>query len=133
MAKNKSRQTPLSLDQQTGRWCAKLGRKMLKSGNSDGHKFRFTSDERESIRRKQRIQELWDSLVTTRGADAAWDEISLEIAKSIADGNSQFVVRRRVIDQRDGVPVYEAADQYARYVQVLTSVENGGAGKGCSG
>lgn len=122
MGKNKSRQTSLSFDQQTGRWCAKLGRKILNSGKSDGHKFRFTSDDRESNRRKQRIQELWDSLVTTRGAEAAWDEISLEIAKSIADGNSQFVVRRRVIDHREGVPVYEAADQYARYVQGLAAI-----------
>ena len=34
----------MSLDKATGRWCAKLGRKRTKSGKTDGHKFRFTSE-----------------------------------------------------------------------------------------
>ena len=42
----------MSLDKATGRWQAKLGRKKTKSGKSDGHKFRFSADKKESERRK---------------------------------------------------------------------------------
>ena len=45
----------MSFDKATGRWCAKLGRKKTKSDKIDGHKFRFTSDVKESERRKLRI------------------------------------------------------------------------------
>jgi hypothetical protein len=55
MGKQKSRRTAMSFDKATGRWCAKLGRKKTKSDKIDGHKFRFTSDVKESERRKLRI------------------------------------------------------------------------------
>ena len=84
--KTKSRQTQLSLDKHTGRWCAKLGRKTTSGGNLDGHKFRFSMDKKESERRKGRIQELWDSIVEQEGQDARWDDDSLAIAK--ASGSS---------------------------------------------
>jgi len=63
LAKHKSRRTKLGKDPRTGRWCAKLGRKQTKGGRVDGHFFRFSTDERESERRKMKVQEFWDYLV----------------------------------------------------------------------
>jgi hypothetical protein len=114
MSKNKSRQTPLRFDQATGRWCAKLGRKMTSGGKTDGHLFRFSQNQKESERRKQRIQELWDSIVARSGAEATWSIESLPLARAIAEGEPQIVLKRRVIDRRDGLPAYETADSYAR-------------------
>lgn len=89
--KTKSRQTKLSLDNHTGRWCAKLGRKTTSGGNLDGHKFRFCTDRKDSERRKGRIQELWDSIVEQEGQDARWDDESLAIAKAIEKGDRAAV------------------------------------------
>ena len=72
LGKRKSRRTEMSFDKATGRWCAKLGRKKTKSGKTDGHKFRFTEDLKESERRKLRIQQLWDRLVEQRGPGYTW-------------------------------------------------------------
>jgi hypothetical protein len=59
--KLKNRRTEMSFDKATGRWCTKLGQKRTKSGNTDGHKFRFTHDVKESERRKLRLQQLLGS------------------------------------------------------------------------
>lgn len=88
MTKNKSRKTDMRLDKESGRWCAKLGRKRMPNKKLDGHLFRFNRDKRESERRKYRIQELWDSLVDTFGESALWCDETLKIAKAIADGES---------------------------------------------
>ena len=84
--KQKSRNTPLSLDKATGRWCAKIGKKRTQSGKQDGHKFRFSRDKRESERRKRLIQELWDSLIDLHGPKHLWTEEGLTVAKSLAEG-----------------------------------------------
>jgi len=88
MTKNKSRSTNLRFDKRTGKHCAKLGRKRMPSGNMDGHLFRFCDDKRESERRKQRIQELWDQLVDRHGGNVHWNAETLKIAKAISDGES---------------------------------------------
>jgi hypothetical protein len=88
-AKSRSRRTEMSFDKATGRYCAKLGRKKTKSGNTDGHKFRFTADLKESERRKLRIQDMWDRLVRIHETDYYWDDESLTIAQALAEGKSE--------------------------------------------
>jgi len=90
--KRKSRRTKLSKDQRTGRYCAKLGRKKTKGGRYDGHHFRFSTDERESERRKMKVQEFWDHLVENCGAKE-WEDQTLDIAKALADGKPQVPIR----------------------------------------
>ncbi len=94
--RSKSRRTPLSQDKATGRYCAKLGRKVTKNGKVDGHKFRFTTSERESERRKQRIQELWDYAVEKLG-DSEWNELTLHIAKAFERGEASVRVPMNMI------------------------------------
>ncbi len=90
LAKSKSRRTAkMSLDNGTGRYCAKLGRKQLRSGGYDGHKFRFTPDLKESERRKIRIQELWDRLIIQHGPGRLWTDEDLLVAQRLADGKSK--------------------------------------------
>jgi hypothetical protein len=108
--KTKSRQTQLSLDKHTGRWCAKLGRKTTSGGNLDGHKFRFSTDRKESERRKGRIQELWDSIVEQECQDARWDVDSLAIAKAIEKGD-----RAAVFSVDDLAPIYMARLQVSTF------------------
>ena len=60
----------------------------MPSGNMDGHLFRFCDNKRESERRKQRIQELWDRLVDRHGGNVHWNAETLKIAKAISDGES---------------------------------------------
>ena len=79
----------MSFDKATGRWCAKLGRKPTRSGKTDGHKFRFTSDVKESERRKLRIQQLWDRLVEHRGSGYTWSKQDLDVALAMAEGKSE--------------------------------------------
>ena len=89
LGKRKSRRTEMSYDKATGRWCAKLGRKKTKSGKTDGHKFRFTSDIKESERRKFRIQQMWDRLVEQHGSGYTWSEQNLPVALAMAEGKSE--------------------------------------------
>lgn len=88
MNKDKSRKTSLRWDERTQRFCAKLGRKNTSSGNTDGHLFRFSANERESERRKGRIQDLWDTLVDAEGGEHLWTPESLKVAKALAEGKS---------------------------------------------
>jgi hypothetical protein len=89
-AKSRSRRTEMSFDKATGRYAAKLGRKKTKSGKTDGHKFRFTADLKESERRKLRIQDMWDRLVRNHlESDYYWDDESLGIAQALAEGKSE--------------------------------------------
>ena len=90
LGKQKSRRTEMSFDTATGRWCAKLGRKQTKSGKIDGHKFRFTSDVKESERRKLRIQQLWDRLVEQHGSGYAWSDQDLVVALAMVEGKSEI-------------------------------------------
>lgn len=85
----------MSFDKATGRWCAKLGRKPTRSGKTDGHKFRFTSDVKESERRKLRIQQLWDRLVEHRGSGYTWSKQDLDVALAMAEGKSEVWGPRR--------------------------------------
>ena len=89
LGKRKSRRTEMSLDKATGRWCAKLGRKKTKSGNTDGHKFRFTEDLKESERRKLRIQQLWDRLVEQRGRATHGMTRTWQVALAMAEGKCE--------------------------------------------
>jgi len=89
LGKRMSRRTEMSFDTATGRWCAKLGRKETKSGNTDGHKFRFTEELKESERRKLRIQQLWDRLIQQRGTGHTWSDEDLAIARALAEGKSE--------------------------------------------
>ena len=109
--RSKSRNTPLRWDKATGRWCAKLGKKKTKTGNTDGHLFRFNTDERESLRRKQRIQEFWDFIVDRRGDEAIWCFFTLPIAQAFADGQTQVVLKRGTW----------SSDEYARHVHGMTA------------
>ena len=79
----------MSFDKATARWCAKLGRKKTKSGKIDGHKFRFTSDLKESERRKLRIQQLWDRLVEQHGQATHGLDQDLPVALAMAEGKSE--------------------------------------------
>lgn len=88
-ARARSRRTELSRDRATGRWCAKLGKKKTCNGKPDGHKFRFSTDQRESERRKLRIQDLWDSLIAVHGPGYFWDSEALTVAMALAAGESQ--------------------------------------------
>ena len=90
----------------------KLGKKVTKNGGTDGHLFRFTKDERESLRRRQRIQELWDFIVERDGENARWSPASLPIAKAFEEGEVQVVLKRPV-----GGP-----DQYARDVNQMVAL-----------
>jgi len=85
----------MSFDRGTGRYCAKLGRKKTKSGKIDGHKFRFTGDERESERRKLRIQDLWDRLVDRSDTTYLWDDEALAIAQALAEGKREVSFSER--------------------------------------
>jgi len=91
LAKRKSRRTKLSKDPRTGRWCAKLGRKQTRGGRSDGHFFRFSTDEKESERRKMKVQEFWDHLVEHCKA-TQWNDETLAIAKALADGQTKVPI-----------------------------------------
>ena len=101
MGKRKSRRTEMSFDKATGRWCAKLGRKKTKSGNIDGHKFRFTSDVKESERRKLRIQQIWDRLVEQHGSGYTWSEQDLAVALAMAEGKSEVSFSVEQLAPRD--------------------------------
>ena len=91
--KHKSRNTALSFDKEFGRFCAKLGKKHTRSGKQDGHKFGFTTDKRESMKRKQRIQEVWDCLIDQYGSDYLWTEQSPMIAKSLEKGQVNIALK----------------------------------------
>ncbi len=99
----KSRRTEMSFDKATGRWCAKLGRKQTKSGNIDGHKFRFTSDVKESERRKLRIQQLWDRLVEQHGSGYTWSDRDLAVALAMVEGKSEVSFSVEQLAPRDEV------------------------------
>lgn len=101
--RSKSRKTPLRRDKRTGQYLAKLGRKKTKTGKIDGHLFRFSTNERESERRKVRIQELWDYAVETLG-DTEWNELTLHIAKSFANGETSVSIPMVMITTPSGEP-----------------------------
>lgn len=120
LAKRKSRRTKLRRDPRTGRWCARLGNKRTKGGRYDGHFFRFSTDERESERRKMKVQEFWDHLVETRDL-TEWDGESLAIAKALADGQNKLPIRvDQVVDVEREIPAGHGFD----YVVALDKLQN---------
>ncbi len=104
LAKAKSRRTSqMSLDKASGRYCAKLGRKLLRGGGYDGHKFRFTPDLKESERSKIRIQQLWDRLVAKHGPGYLWTDEDLLVAQAMAEGRTEIRVSVEHIAPMDAV------------------------------
>ena len=88
-------------DRKTNQCLAKLGRKKTKTGKIDGHLFRFSTNEKESERRKLRIQELWDYAVETLG-DTEWNNLTLHIAKCYAKGETKVPFSLNLISEEAG-------------------------------
>jgi len=99
--RSKSRKTPLRRDRRTNQFLAKLGRKTTRTGKIDGHLFRFSTNEKESERRKVRIQELWDYAVESLG-DTEWNELTLHIAKCYAKGETKVPFSLELIAEGTG-------------------------------
>lgn len=122
----KSRHTSLSRDKSTGRWCAKLGKKRTQSGKSDGHKFRFSADKRESERRKLRIQDFWDSLIETHGPDYLWDAEALAVAKVMAEGQNHVAFSMENIAPWESIrrKPYPYKIQACSYAERLSQIQS---------
>ena len=76
-----------------GQYVRQLGWKQNSSGSRVQHKFRLGTDRREAERRDDRLRQLWEQICKDRPAgEALWDDLTLEIAKQIAEGDERIVL-----------------------------------------
>lgn len=83
----------LSKPDSQGQYVRQLGWKLNSKGNRVQHKFRLGSDKVEAERRDAQLRQMWQRIENEgNGADAAWDELTLDVAKQVAKGTDRITL-----------------------------------------
>ena len=90
LGKRMSRRTEMSFDTATGRWCAKLGRKEPKSGNTTATSFCcFTEELKIRTAKTPNPTTLGSPHPAKRGRANTWSDEDLAVARVLAEGKSE--------------------------------------------
>ena len=74
---------------QNGEYYRNLGWKKTRTGQRSQHKFLLGTNKKEAEARNALLERLWQSIEERYGATTDWDEFALEVAKAIANGETE--------------------------------------------
>ena len=90
-----TRKARLTRRDSQGHYARQAGWKINAAGKRVQHKFRLGTDPKDAERRDSRLRELWERIEKIEGAEALWDDATLEIAKQLARGEEVIRLGQR--------------------------------------